>query len=70
MMGNRSYKILLDGRWSLEDMMNFSRVYFQNYLFLYCLESHISNVSTEAVLSLVKLNDCKSNAVKAKNSQN
>ncbi|CAC9463177.1 hypothetical protein BSPLISOX_2512 [uncultured Gammaproteobacteria bacterium] len=49
-MGNRSYKILLDGRWSLEDMMNFSRVYFQNYLFLYCLESHISNVSTEAVL--------------------
>jgi hypothetical protein len=30
--------------------MNFSRVYFQNYLFLYCLESHISNVSTEAVL--------------------
>lgn len=49
-MDNRSYKILLDGRWSLEDMMNFSRVYFQNYSFLYCLESHISNVSTEAVL--------------------
>ena len=45
-MNNRTYKILLDGKWSLEDMTNFSRVYFQNYSFLYCLESHISNVST------------------------
>ena len=31
---NRSYRILLDDKWSLEELTNFSRVYFQNYSFL------------------------------------
>lgn len=33
-----SYKILLDNNWSLEEFTTFTRLYFQNYSFIYCLE--------------------------------
>lgn len=33
-----SYKILLDNNWSLEEFTIFTRLYFQNYSFIYCLE--------------------------------
>ena len=47
-MVDRKYKILLDGKWSLEDLSVFSRVYFQNYSFLYCLDtSAIGNASNQ-----------------------
>src|SRR5690606_30158986 len=34
-----SYKILLDKNWSLEEFTVFTRLYFQNYSFIYCLEN-------------------------------
>ena len=34
-----SYKILLDKDWSLEEFTVFTRLYFQNYSFIYCLET-------------------------------
>lgn len=33
-----AYKILLDKDWSLEKFTVFTRLYFQNYSFIYCLE--------------------------------
>lgn len=33
-----AYKILLDKNWSLEEFTIFTRLYFQNYSFIYCLE--------------------------------
>lgn len=33
-----TYKILLDKNWSLEEFTVFTRLYFQNYSFIYCLE--------------------------------
>lgn len=33
-----SYKILLDNDWSLEEFTIFTRLYDQNYSFIYCLE--------------------------------
>lgn len=44
-MSNKTYRILLDGKWSLEDLMVFSRVYFQNYSFIYCLETDVVDVA-------------------------
>lgn len=57
-MQDRIYRILLDGEWSLEDLMNFSRVYFQNYSFIYCLDSSVEyfdNSRIESVLSQYEL---------------
>lgn len=39
-MKSRNYKILLDENWSLEELTEFSRLYFQNYSFIYCLETN------------------------------
>lgn len=50
----RTYKILLDGKWSLEDLMNFSRVYFQNYSFLYCLETESVGVASFHIEDVLK----------------
>lgn len=44
-MTNKTYRILLDGKWSLEDLNVFSRVYFQNYSFIYCLETNVVDVA-------------------------
>lgn len=44
-MANKTYRILLDGKWSLEDLNVFSRVYFQNYSFIYCLETNVVDVA-------------------------
>ena len=33
------YKILLDGQWSLRDFTEFTRLYYQNYSFIYCLDT-------------------------------
>ena len=57
---NRTYRILLDGSWSLEDLTNFSRVYFQNYSFLYCIETEAVGVAAsriEMVLEQTELRD-------------
>jgi len=40
---NDTYKILLDENWSLEDLTEFLRLYFQNYSFVYCLETSNTN---------------------------
>ena len=34
-----NYRILLDSRWSLADLNKFTRLYIQNYSFIYCLEN-------------------------------
>jgi hypothetical protein len=39
MHSKKNYQILIDGDWSLEDLMDFSRLYFQNYSFIYCLDT-------------------------------
>lgn len=52
-MNNRTYRILLDGKWSLEDLMIFSRIYFQNYSFLYCLETHAVGISSSKIASVL-----------------
>ena len=36
----KKYRILLDKRWSLENLNDFTRLYMQNYAFLYCLENN------------------------------
>ena len=54
------YRVLLDGKWSLEDLTVFSRVYFQNYSFIYCLDSSIEHSDTrrlESVLEQYELRD-------------
>lgn len=48
-MSDQVYKILLDGKWSLEDLTTFSRLYFQNYSFLYCLESTAVTVASKHI---------------------
>lgn len=48
------YRVLLDGKWSLEDLTVFSRVYFQNYSFIYCLDSSIENSDTRRIESLLE----------------
>lgn len=46
---NRTYRILLDGSWSLEDLTLFSRVYFQNYSFLYCLDTAAVEIASSRI---------------------
>lgn len=53
-MSDGSYKILLDGKWSLEDLANFSRVYFQNYSFLYCLDTTSVDIASTRIESVLK----------------
>ena len=39
-----NYRVLLDKRWSLENLNDFTRLYMQNYAFLYCLENNKNNL--------------------------
>lgn len=60
MSQSKTYRILIDGRWSLEDLMNFSRIYFQNYSFLYCLDTEaveIASTKISYVLEKYELRD-------------
>lgn len=52
-----TYKILLDGDWSLEDLTTFTRVYFQNYSFLYSLENEDTPDKIASVLKDYELRD-------------
>lgn len=51
---DNSYRILLDGEWSLEDLMNFSRVYFQNYSFIYCLDTEAVDIASSRIKSVLE----------------
>ncbi len=37
-----AYRVLLDGRWSLEDLYTFPHAFSQCYSFIYCLDSDLS----------------------------
>lgn len=55
-----NYRILLDKRWSLADLNNFSRLYMQNYAFIYCLEDVVevvASVGFDHAISEYKLRD-------------
>jgi len=52
-MEDRTYKILLDEKWSLEDLTNFSRIYFQNYSFLYCLDTKSVDIASSRIESVL-----------------
>lgn len=52
-----NYRVLLDKRWSLENLNDFSRLYLQNYAFLYCLENNKNNL--RAVTLASELNEYK-----------
>ncbi|QNY17315.1 hypothetical protein IC765_18510 [Acinetobacter seifertii] len=52
-----NYRVLLDKRWSLENLNDFSRLYLQNYAFLYCLENNKDNL--RAVTLAPELNEYK-----------
>lgn len=47
----KNYRILLDKRWSLENLNDFTRLYMQNYAFLYCLENNQNNKRAPTLLS-------------------
>jgi len=53
----KNYRVLLDKRWSLEDFNKFSRLYLQNYAFLYCMENNENNIRAPTLFS--DLNDYK-----------
>ena len=53
-MNDQTYRILLDGQWSLEDLMNFSRVYSQNYSFLYCLDTKAVDIASSRIESVLQ----------------
>lgn len=38
----RSYRVLMDGRWKLEDLYAFPHAYAQCYAFIYCLDSDLN----------------------------
>ena len=54
---DKNYRVLLDKRWSLEDFNKFSRLYLQNYSFIYCLEKNHDNYRASTLIS--DLNDYK-----------
>ena len=49
--------MLLDERWTLENLNDFTRLYMQNYAFLYCLENNINNSRAAALFN--ELNEYK-----------
>ena len=53
----KNYRVLLDKRWSLENLNEFTRLYMQNYAFLFCLEDNITNKRAPTLLA--DLNDYK-----------
>lgn len=60
MAAKKNYQIMIDGNWTLEDLMEFSRLYFQNYSFIYCLETETVGVASfqiKSVLEDYKLRD-------------
>ena len=52
-----NYRVLLDERWTLENLNDFTRLYMQNYAFLYCLENNINNSRAAALFN--ELNEYK-----------
>jgi hypothetical protein len=54
MAQQKNYAVLLDGNWSLEDLMNFSRVYFQNYSFIYCLDTEAVDIASTRIKSVLE----------------
>ena len=54
MQSKKNYRILLDGDWSLEDLMNFSRLYFQNYSFIYCLDTQAVDIASTRIKSVLE----------------
>ncbi|MDY6462950.1 hypothetical protein, partial [Acinetobacter faecalis] len=52
-----NYRVLLDERWTLENLNDFTRLYMQNYAFLYCLENNINNLRAAALFN--ELNEYK-----------
>lgn len=54
MTAQKNYAILLDGEWSLEDLMNFSRLYFQNYSFIYCLDTEAVDIASSRIKSVLE----------------
>lgn len=50
-MDSHVYRVLLDERWSLEDLANFSRVYSQCYAFLYCLDTAAVDIASSRIES-------------------
>jgi hypothetical protein len=58
MENNRAtYRILIDGDWSLEDLTNFSRVYFQNYSFIYCLDTEAVDIASSRIKSVLETHE-------------
>ena len=51
---NRTYRILLDEKWTLEELTEFTRVFFQNYSFLYCLDRESVDVASFRVKSVLE----------------
>ncbi|WP_051901466.1 hypothetical protein [Methylotenera sp. L2L1] len=54
MANEKNYGILIDGDWSLEDLMNFSRLYFQNYSFIYCLDTEAVDIAPSRIKSVLE----------------
>lgn len=44
-----SYRVLLDGRWRLEDLYEFPHAFSQCYAFIYCLDSELSPRKRERI---------------------
>ena len=49
-----TYKILLDGRWALRDLTEFTRVYYQNYSFIYCLDTDANPEASEHIQNILR----------------
>lgn len=54
MENENTYKIFLDGKWSLEDLTVFSRVYFQNYSFIYCLDTEAVEIASSRIKNVLE----------------
>lgn len=44
-----SYRVLLDGRWRLEDLYEFPHAFYQCYSFVYCLDSELNPRDRERI---------------------
>jgi len=53
-LGENNYRILLDSRWSLADLNNFTRLYIQNYAFIYCLENITGTINSASFLQEIE----------------
>ncbi|GHC68221.1 hypothetical protein [Roseibacillus persicicus] len=57
-----TYKILLDGRWALKDLTDFTRVYYQNYAFIYCLDTQASLDTVSQIQEVLREYELRSGA--------